>query len=223
MGLHDKHRERMRKRFLKSRGADFEEHQLLEMLLFSAFSRTDTNDLAHVLINKFGSLNAVLDAPVEELVKIKGIGETSAVTIKLAQKIACIYLMHEDKGPVILNDGDDVGRYLVPRYLGMRDEVVHLLCIDGKNKLLSMDEIHRGTINMSIVDVRKVVEIALMRNATAVILSHNHPSGVAIPSHNDIEATEQLRDALRLINVTLFDHLIISGNDWVSMAESGLF
>ncbi len=223
MGLHDKHRERMRKRFKNSLGTDFEEHQLLEMLLFSAFTRADTNELAHLLIKEFGSLTAVLDARIDELMKVKGVGESSAIAIKLAQRIACNYLSQEEKGSVIFNCGDDVGRFLVPKYLGERDEIVYLLCVDGKNKLLAMDEISRGTINMSVVDIRKVVELAITKNATSIILAHNHPSGLAIPSNSDIDATDLLRDALRLINVHLHDHLIISGNDWVSMADSGFF
>lgn len=222
MGVHDNHRERMRRRFIESGGADFEEYQLLELILYYSIPRSDTNPIAHELIAHFGSLKAVFDAKTDELCKIAGIGERSAVLIKLMQRAAVAYIEPDKKRAVIVRDSSIAGAYLVPKYLGEREEVVYLLCLDSKGKLLGCSEVGRGDVNSSGVDFRKVVEIALAKNAVSVIISHNHPSGVALPSRSDTLTTQNLKKALALVNITLSDHIIVSDQDWVSMADSAM-
>ena len=221
MGVHDNHRERLRRRF-EENGASFEAHQLLELLLFYSVPRVDTNPTAHALMDTFGGLREVLDAPVSELKKVRGMGENSALLIKLVQRLAAAYAGPEPRGAVILRDSAAAGAYLVPRFLGERDEVVYVLCLDAKGKLLSCSEAGRGGIGSSDVDVRRIAEEAISRNAVSVILAHNHPSGLAIPSEMDQITTKKLSYALNLLQINLLDHIIVADRDWVSMADSGM-
>ena len=221
MGIHDKHRERMRTNFLKnSRG--FSEHQLLEMLLFHSIPRADTNPTAHRLINAFGGLKQVLDAPVEELKKVEGVGERSAVLLKLAQAVSLAYVYPDERAAMIMDSSHASGSYLWPRFWDKREEVVYMICVDGKKKFLGCDEVGNGGISTSEVNVRRLVEKALNHNATGIILAHNHPSGVALPSEEDVMVTRELRYLLRRMGLELLDHLVIAGDDYVSMADSGL-
>lgn len=212
----------MRKRFMENEGFGFEEHQILEMLLYYSYSRGDTNIAAHNLIDAFGGLRQVLDAPYSELVKVKGIGEKSAFLLKFSQKLVSAYLEPSKKRPVILSDSATVGEYLIPKYIGEQAEVAYILCVDGKRKLISCSEISRGTVNSTSISVRKTVETALSKNAVGVIIAHNHPSGVALPSYEDTVATKDIQKALALVDVTLLDHVIVSDDDYISMSDSGL-
>lgn len=221
MGVHDNHRERLRRRFEDS-GASFEPYQLLELLLFYSIPRSDTNPTAHALIDTFGGLREVLDAPVSELKKVPGVGESSALLIKLVQRLAVVYAEPDNRGAVILRDSASAGAYLVPKFLGERDEIVYMLCLDAKGKLLGSGEIGRGGIESSDVDVRKIAEEAFRHNAVSVILAHNHPSGVALPSEQDEKTTRELSYALRLLHINLLDHIIVADRDWVSLADSGM-
>ncbi|MGE4353663.1 MAG: RadC family protein [Oscillospiraceae bacterium] len=212
----------MRKRFTDAKGEDFNEHELLELLLFNSIPRGDTNAVAHELINTFGGIKEVFDASIHDLKKVKGIGERSAILIKLAQKLAVSYIKPDNRKPVIMCDSETAGAYLVPKYIGAQEEIIYMLSLDGKGKLLSCDEVHRGSINSADINFRKVVEIAIAKRAVGVIIAHNHPSGVAMPSPEDSIATRELKRALALLNVTLLDHIIVADSDWVSMADSGL-
>ena len=222
MGIHDKHRERMRQRFIDSEGTGFEEYQLLELLLYNSIPRGDTNSMAHELINTFGGLKEVFDAPIHELKNVKGLGDRSAFSIKLAQKLAAAYIAPSKKRSIIIGNSETVGEYLVPKYLGIHEEIIFMLSVDGKGKLLGCDEICRGNINSAEISFRKIVEVAISRKAVGVIISHNHPSGVAMPSQEDGNTTREMKKALALVNVTLMDHIIVADSDWISLADSGL-
>ncbi len=221
MGIHDHHRDRLRRRFAAG-SEGFEPHQLLELLLFYSVPRADTNPAAHALLDTFGGLREVLDAPLAELKKVPGIGENSALLIKLIQRMAVAYTEPDGQKALILHSSADAGAYLMPKFLGERDEVAYLLCLDAKGKLLGCSEVGRGGACSTELDFRRVVETALSRNAVGVILAHNHPSGVALPSHSDEMTTRNLLRTLRMMQITLMDHIIVSDRDWVSMADSGM-
>lgn len=222
MGMHDGHRERMKQRFLEYGLDSFADHNVLELLLFFAVPRRDTNPLAHALLNRFGSLEAVLEADVAELKKVPGIGDSAAALIHLVPQISKRYFVNKGQHDQILNSTAAAGRYLVPRFFYERSEVVYVLCLDAKRKVLCCKEISRGEVNTAEVSIRKIVEVALSHNATSVILAHNHTSGVAIPSVEDEAVTKQIRTALNCVGIALTDHIVVGGEDFVSMAESGL-
>ena len=220
MGVHDGHREKMRRRFLEAGLDSFAEHEALEMLLFYAIPRRDTNALAHQLMDHFGSLDAVLSAPVEELMRMDGIGENAAVLLKLVPRVMQKARLSANR-ETIINSTEKAGDYLLERFRGEKNEVIYQLCLDKKGKLLSCRKLNEGGADSSELNIRRLVENALLVSASAVILSHNHPSGIALPSSEDYTTTERVQAALNMVGVALVDHIIVADDDFVSMADSG--
>ena len=221
--IHDGHRDRLRRRFRDEGLAHFDDLHILELLLFYGQPRKNTSPAAHALLKEFGSLAGVLDARTEDLMEVAGIGESTALFLRLFPQVMQRYL-HEQSGVGnVLADTEQCGRYLLSCYFQEREEVVYLLCLDAKCKLLDCNLIHRGSVNAASISVRKIVEQALRCNASSVILSHNHVSGVALPSHEDLATTRQLQTALEAVGVTLTDHIIVAGDDFVSLKETGYF
>ncbi len=223
MNIHDGHRERMKNRFLEHGLESFDDHNVLELLLFYALPRRDVNPLAHRLVEKFGSLSAVFDAPVDELKSTPGVGENTAVFIKLLPQVARRYMMSRSSFEDILDSSKKAGDYLVPRFYAERDEVVYMVCLDAKCKVLNCKLLFRGSVNAAGVSIRKIVETALSYNSTSVILAHNHTSGIALPSREDMDTTRRVAAALAAVDITLFDHIIVADDDFVSLADTGFF
>jgi DNA repair protein RadC len=221
--LHDGHRERLRQRFLSEGLEGFAEHNVLELLLHYAMPRRDTNPLAHGLIEHFGSLSGVLDASVEELCKVQGVGVHTASMLALMPPLFKRYQLSGQKSERCIDTVEKAGAYLIPQFIGAKSEVVFLLCLDAKGKLLGCRQLFEGSVNAAQIGTRKVVETALTLRASSVILAHNHLSGVALPSKEDEATTLTLRSALAAVGVTLADHIIVADNDFVSLAQSGLF
>lgn len=221
--VHDGHRQRLKDRFLRDGLDNFEEHQVLELLLFYCIPRRDTNTLAHDLIDRFGSLSRVLEASVEELTEISGISTNGATLLKLITALGRYYQINCAMREKILNDIDDCGNYLTPFFHGRQNETVFLLCLDAKCKVLACEKVGEGGINSAGVPVRQIVETALRANATTTILAHNHPSGLAFPSREDIQTTRRVAAALDTVEVQLTDHIIVADDDWISLAQSGLY
>lgn len=221
MGLHDGHRQRSKRRYLAVGAQGLEDHQLLELLLFYAIPRQDTNETAHRLLKRFGSLQSVLNAAPEELTGVDGVGENAAVLLHLAGDIAlrarCSTLPRK-----VLNSTDRTGAYFMELLAGQRQELLYQVCLDAKGKLLTCRCISKGSVAASPVSVRQVVENALYAGASSIILAHNHPSGVALPSQQDVLVTRQLQEALAPLQIRLADHIVVADGDYVSMAESGL-
>ena len=222
MGIHDGHREKMRRRFLQGGLEPFADHEALELLLYYAIPRRDTNPIAHALMERYGSLAAVLDAPVEDLQKVEGVGESAAVLLKLVPQLYRKARLAEAERETVLNSSERAGAYLLERFAGEKHEVVYALYLDRKGKLIACRRLGEGGISSAGLDIRRLLEQALLTSASAVILSHNHPSGVALPSQADVQATVQVRDALKRLDIRLIDHIIVADGDFVSMASSGL-
>ena len=222
MGIHDGHREKMRLRFLTTELEGFADHEALELLLYYAIPRRDTNPIAHALMERYGSLSAVLNAPAEDLQKVEGIGESAAVLLRLVSQLSRKARLAEASLETILTSSERAGAYLLERFAGEQREIIYLLCLDRKGKLLSCKQLAEGDVSGASLNIRKVVETALLTSASAVILAHNHPSGVALPSADDEAATRQVQQALSTIGVELVDHIIVADQDFVSMADSGL-
>ena len=219
--IHQGHRERLKNRFLLEGLDNFTDVQALELLLFYSVPRKDTNPIAHALLDRFGSLSRVLEASPEELKKVPGITANSAVLLHLVTQLGRFYQVDCAQRVEILNDLDACGRYLVPYFFGRNVETVFLLCLDAKCKVLSCREIGEGSVNSASISVRKVVESALAENATTVVLAHNHPSGVAVPSDEDVQTTRRIAAALSAVEIHLADHIVVAEGDYVSMVQSG--
>ena len=222
MAMHDGHRQRMKRRYLQSSLDSFDDLAILEFLLYYAIPRRDTNPIAHRLLDRYGSLASVLEAPREDLQKVEGIGESAAILLSLIPAVARRHMIERSRIGEILDTTAKCGEYLAPRFFGERDEVVWLLCLDAKLMPLDCRLLFRGSVNAAGVSVRKIVETALACNATSVVLAHNHTSGLALPSREDEATTVRLRTALDSVGIRLADHIIVAGDDFFSLADSGL-
>lgn len=220
MGLHDGHRQRCKQRFLRTGAEGFDDHQLLELLLFYAIPRCDTNETAHRLLKRFGSLQGVLYADPGELAAVEGIGESAAVLLRLTGDLS----LRARKAALpekLLNSPDRAGAYFAELLLGQKRELLYEACLDGKGKLLSCRCITKGTVTSSPLQVRQVVENALYSGADSVLLAHNHPSGVALPSADDVQTTQRIAQALHAVDIVLIDHIVVAEGDYISMVQSG--
>ena len=221
MSIHDGHRKRLKDQFRDGGLDNFTEYQVLELLLFYIIPRKDTNPIAHALIKRFGSLSQVLEAPVEELEKVEGIGPNAALLLNLITAVARVYMVNRTEKQKILRTVEACGEYLKSFFVGRRVEMVYLLCLDAKCKVLGCRMVGEGSVNSANVSIRRIVEIALGLNATSVVLAHNHPSGLAIPSGEDISTTQRVASALSAVDVQLVDHIIVADDDFVSLVSSG--
>lgn len=221
MSIHKDHRQRVRERYLKEGLDGFSEVQVLELLLFYVIPRQDTNPIAHRLLKRFGSLYQVLEAPVEELEKVEGIGPNAALLLSLITAVARVYAVNRTEKQKILRTIEDCGEYLKSFFIGRRSEMVYLLCLDAKCKVLGCREIGEGSVNSANVPIRRIVETALGLNATSVVLAHNHPSGIALPSGEDVLTTHRVAAALSTVDIVLVDHIVVADDDYVSMVQSG--
>ena len=223
MSIHDGHRQRLKTRFREEGLDHFEEHQVLELLLYYTIPRRDTNPIAHELLNKFGSLAQVLEARPEELAKVPGMGDSAATFLSLITAVGRYYLVNRTMQETILPSIEKCGQYLLPFFYGRRNETVFILCLDAKCKVLCCKEMGEGSVNSAGVPIRRIVETALGANATSVILAHNHPSGFALPSGEDVQTTKRVAVALDAVEIQLVDHIVVADDDFVSLAQSGLY
>ena len=217
---HDGHRGRVKLRFLKEGLHNFAPHEVIELLLFFGIPVKDTNELAHELLERFGSLSGVLEAPYEELKRVKGISDHVASLICFCCQLSHRYYGDKLSFGTVLNSIHEVGQYILPKFLGLKNEAVVLLSMDNRRKVLNCTTIFEGSVNATEINVRLALQQALRDNATVAVLAHNHPNGHAFPSADDIESTKILVKAMALADVRLVDHIIISEDDFVSMAQT---
>ena len=221
--IHGGHRARMKQRYL-SQGLDgFSDHEALELLLYYAIPRADVNPLAHRLLEHFGSLHGVLDAEVAELTEVAGIGESTALLLRFVRDMNRRYLLDKQEKRPSLAEPEAAGKLFLPYFYGIQEERVYAAFLDDDLRLINCRLLFEGGINYAPLSVRKLVEAALREKATGVILAHNHPAGQAIPSLEDREATLQIRNALEAMEIRLLDHIIVAGEDYISMEECGHF
>lgn len=221
MGLHDGHRNRLKNRFLNEGLTNFEDHNVLELLLFYSIPRSDTNEIAHELLNKFGSLHGVFEAGMEDLMSVNGISRHSAVLIKMIPELFVVYGRDKVRDIQKINSSDDVKQFFIPRFYGKVREEVQLVLLDDKMNIIKWVKIYEGSVNSANVPIRKIVEIAIENRATNVIIAHNHPTGLILPSKDDLRATAKVREALALVDIKLLDHVIVSDNEAASLKDSG--
>lgn len=223
MSIHDGHRNRLKERFVTDGIDGFTDIQVLELLLFYCIPRQDTNPIAHELLRRFGSLWRVMETPLSELEKVPGIGHNAAVFLHLIREAGRYYQVDRVKTGSQPTTLEECAAYLLPHFIGKINETVFLLCLDSKCKVTCCREITEGTANAAALSVRKVVDIAVKANASSVVLAHNHPSGVAVPSGEDIATTRRIATALYAMDIELVDHIVVADDDYVSMVQSGYY
>ena len=220
MGIHDGHREKMRRRFRETGLEGFADHEALELLLYYAIPQGDVNDLAHELVERFGSLAGVLDASVEELKKVKGVGDHTAIFLRMLPAVLGRYQGARTRLSAIINSPEEAYAWLEPYFFGARNEMVYVLCLDGKRQVLGVRKVAEGSIELAEVNTRRIAEEAIGLRAAQIYVAHNHVSNLAIPSQADWLTTDTLRGALSPIGIELIDHLVFVDGDMVSLKDS---
>lgn len=212
--VHEGHRVRLKNKFLQNGFDGFEHHNILELLLFYSIPRKDTNEIAHELLNHFGSLKNVFNAEFKDLIAVKGISENSATLIKMIPKIAQEYMNDSLKEGNIFDSASKIGRYFVNKYLGEKTEIVYAMLLSNNFELISVVKIHEGSVNSAQIHARKIVDAVIKHNASMVVLAHNHPNGTVCPSHEDINTTADLMSLLKTLDINLIEHFVIAGNEY---------
>jgi len=216
------HRARLRTRFLENGPAALADYELLELLLFGAIPQRDTKPLAKELIRDFGSLAAVLNAPLAELQMRFKTQPAIATTLHLAGALAARMLKHDMVGRTIFNSWQSVLDYCTLTMANLPHEELRLLFLDAKNAIIGEEVHQRGTINHTPAYPREVVKRALEKGAASIILVHNHPTGDPMPSREDIKLTQEIQKAAEVLNITVHDHIIIGKGSHVSFRAEGL-
>ncbi len=224
--MHEGHRERLRNRFKQDGLEHFEDHNVLELLLFYCIPRKDTNEIAHNLLNEFGTIDKIFDAPLERIAKVPGMGETSALFMKLLPAVCVRYLesrgRHKENFITPKTTADYI-KLVMPKFLGKSNENFLLICFDNGGRVVYNDILAEGSVNVANVEPRTIVEKVIHYNASSVLIAHNHPDGFPIASAEDLAFTNALYKTLFNINVQLKDHIIVGGNDAVSLRDSRAF
>lgn len=221
MAIHDVHRERLRDSFLEHGLESFREVQALELLLFYAIPRRDTNPLAHDLLERSGSLDGVFAASEQELCEVPGVGKSTAALILLVPQILKRSRVSAASTVRFIRNGREAAEYLRPRLDSEREEVALMLCLDSQMAVINCTELARGTVNAVDFNIRRVVELAIKSKASYVILAHNHPGGSPRMSREDDAVTGRVYKALDLVGVRLFDHIIVAGGEYASINDMG--
>ena len=216
------HRRRLRVRFLRAIHRGLDDHELLELLLTYAIPRRDTKPLAKELLRKHGSIPAILEAEPAQLKEQHGLGESAVALIKLAHKLALKCMDPIERPADYLKSPEGVSMYFRTLLRGQREEQFHVALLDAKHRVLAVEELQRGTVDQAVVYPRRVAEAALHHRAKGVIAVHNHPSGDATPSEDDIQLTRNLKQTLAAVDILLLDHLIIGTSAYFSIREAGL-
>ena len=211
------HRQRLKSRFLEYGLDTFNEINALELMLFYALPRQDTNPLAHRLLDRFGSFAGGLDADYAELIEVDGVSDHTATFLKTLPDAARYYQRSKLSGRLVLPTLTDIGEFLVKQFVGVTSERVLMLMLDNGRSLISCEKLHEGSVSSAAVSIRMMAELALKRRAAAIVLAHNHPSGIAVPSPDDIIVTREFKNAMITLEIEFIDHFIIADNKYCTI------
>ena len=212
---HARHRERLRRKW--QTGSRLEKHEFLELMLFSCISRKNTNEIAHALLDRFGSLRGVLQAPEQELLQVRGVGPKTVCFLKLSAEMIARYLEEGVDTRRILRSRGEVCEYLRSLFVGCSEERVYLLLFHQSGRLLACEQVGEGFSSISEVSLKRINQLAVHYDAASAMLAHNHPDGLLRASVQDVRTTEQIREALSLLGVALADHFVVANDRCVSV------
>lgn len=216
------HRERLRQKFLTAGIAAFHEYEAVEFLLTCAIPRRDVKPQAKALLRKFGSLRAIVDAEIGDLERISGVGKKSAIVIKFIKEFAAFYLMQKAKEKPQIACTSELLDFVRMAMGGKKDEEFCVIYLDAQNQIIEFETVQQGIANQAVVYPRQVLEKALQKKASALILAHNHPSGHVRPSDADIRLTRTIQETARALDILIHDHIIIGENRFFSFREEGM-
>jgi len=216
------HRERLREKFNQSGLGAFLDYEIVELLLTLGTTRKDCKPQAKEAIKRFKTLRGVLEAPLEELQKIKGISPYNTFVIKFVQEIAREFLKEQILNKPYCKSSKEVFDYLYHSMRDLKKETFKVMFLNAQNQVIGVENLFEGTLNASAVYPREVIEKAIRNNAAALIFAHNHPSGNPEPSDNDKQITQGLVFAANIMQMKVLDHIIIGDNSYFSFADEGL-
>ncbi len=220
--LHREHRKRMRGRYRKTGFDSFQDHEVIEMLLFFGIPYKNTNDIAHTLLNKFGSVSGILDASYEELIQVKGIGENAATLITMMPQFFRRYTMDKQKGGRVFDRLDLIGDYCVNHFIGVTSEHVELLLFDACMHMTDHVTVHTGSLSASSVNAEKLAEYIFGGHASNFVLAHNHPFSSSEPSGDDLHVTREIFRAFKSLNKHMIEHFIIADDRYEGILDRAL-
>ncbi len=197
---------------MRQGGESFADHEILEMFLYGTRPRGDTNPVAHSLMDRFGNFKEIVNAEMEDLTEIAGVGTNTAFSIKLCREVCRRYLQSCQKIGTLFSGVEDVVTFLFPKYIGCTHEVLYLLLFNNRMNLLDCIRLSEGGITSTDLPLAKIGTYAIKGKASAVILAHNHPDGVTVPSINDLDATDSVYNLLNMLDISLLEHVIIAGD-----------
>ncbi|NLN59294.1 MAG: DNA repair protein RadC [Deltaproteobacteria bacterium] len=216
------HRQRLKGKYLSTAPGTLQDYEILELLLSYSIPRKDVKPLAKALLLRFSSLKGIMDAPGEELMEVPGIGSHTAVLIRLVRELGTRYLKEKVREKTQISCTTELIQFCNAALGGLKDERFCVIYLNAQNRMIDMDVIEEGIVNQAIVYPRKVLESALKRKASAIILVHNHPSGQVKPSDADIRLTHTIREAAKALDILVHDHLIVGENRFFSFREEGM-
>ncbi len=221
--LHAGHRQRVREKFMQSGLDSFNDVQIVELLLFYCVPRRDTNELAHILLNEFGTLHNLLEADPLDIMRRTGLSESAAVFLSLIPQVTMRYSKSKWDKRQCIDTSKKAGEYAVSLYYGKTVECFYLICLDKQQNLIHAELMNKGTTDAAPVYPRQIVEVALKHRASYVLITHNHPGGSLEPSHDDIVATKKIIKALKTVDIFVIDHIIVAGEAYLSFSEKKIF
>jgi DNA repair protein RadC len=216
-GIHKGHRQRLRQKYKNSGLDSMPEHEILELLLFYAIPQSNTNNTAHRLLARFGTLANVFEASIESLMQVEGVGEVAACLISMQSDLCRQYFKSKQN---IVNEtlsAENMGKIVCAMFYGVTVEQFHIICLGSGNRILAAEMLSQGSKSSAPVYTREIISRALNLGASRVLLAHNHPNGVLTPSQEDRDVTAMICRALAYIDVELYDHIIVAHNQYCSM------
>jgi len=216
------HRQRLEKRFSESGLDSFHDYETIELLLSYAIPRKDVKPLAKTLLKKSGGFRGLLDAEIDEIERVTGIGTHTAILIKLVKALGTFYLEEKAKDNPQITSTNELLNYCKASMGGLKDEKFSVIYLNAQNRIINIETIQEGIVNQAVVYPRKVLEKALKHKASAIILVHNHPSGKVSPSNADIKLTKAIQETARVLEILVHDHIIVGENRFYSFRERGI-
>ncbi len=214
------HRERLRQKYVAAGPKALHDYEMVELLLTYAIPQRDVKPIAKELLARFGNFAGIVDAPLEELAEIKGLGTTSAILLKVVKEVSLEYLADKMKEKNSLSSPQAVRNFARMKLAGYLDEAFMVIYLNTKNHVNDYEIIQEGTIDQAIIYPRTLVKKALAKNASGVIIVHNHPSGICEPSGDDKRLTDAIKNAVLTVNIRLIDHIIVGKAGYFSFVEN---